>query len=67
MSNDDSDFEALEKQLAKDALEKALKALYGEITKETLTPKRIDPPSPIKIDPPIVLITILKNPILSLA
>lgn len=34
MSNDESNFEALEKQLAKDALEKALKALYGEITKE---------------------------------
>lgn len=34
MSNDDSDFEALEKQLAKDALEKALKDLHHEITKE---------------------------------
>lgn len=34
MAKDDSDFEALEKQLAKDALEKALKDLHGEITKE---------------------------------
>ena len=34
MAKDDSDFEALEKQLAKDALEKALKDLYGEIIKE---------------------------------
>jgi uncharacterized protein YdiU (UPF0061 family) len=33
MSKDDS-FEALEKQLAKDALEKALKDLHGEIHKE---------------------------------
>ena len=33
MSKDDS-FEALEKQLAKDALEKALKDLHSEIHKE---------------------------------
>lgn len=40
MAKDDSDFEALEKQLAKDALEKALKDLYGEITKEIDNNKR---------------------------
>ena len=39
MSKDDS-FEALEKQLAKDALEKALKDLYGEINKEIEKNKR---------------------------
>lgn len=40
MSKDDSSFEALEKQLAKDALEKALKDLYGEINKEIEKNKR---------------------------
>ena len=39
MSKDDS-FEALEKQLAKDALEKALKDLHGEINKEIEKNKR---------------------------
>lgn len=34
MENEESDFEALEKQLAKDALEKAPKDFHGEITKE---------------------------------
>ena len=34
MSKNDSSFQDLEKQLAKDALEKALKDLHGEITKD---------------------------------
>ncbi|KAB2832858.1 MAG: hypothetical protein F9K49_07480, partial [Caedimonadaceae bacterium] len=34
MPKDHSSFEELEKQLAKDALEKALKELHGEITKD---------------------------------
>ena len=34
MPTDDSNFETLEQQLAKDALEKTLKDLHGEITRE---------------------------------
>ncbi|MBX9696522.1 MAG: hypothetical protein K2X53_00380 [Alphaproteobacteria bacterium] len=40
MPPDDSSFEALEKQLARDALEKALKDLHGEINKEIDKNKR---------------------------
>ena len=40
MPQNESNFEALEKQLAKDALEKALKDLHGEITREIERNKR---------------------------